>query len=382
MTNTLFKLFAGNYAIFAFSTIFFFFAPYLNFQSFPTHLTGWVIGAFYASSTLVKPFAGMLMEKLGVRRTLIIGGFLGLSSGLGLMVAPISFLPLLILRLVMGLSFGIFMVGLTAYQNIMVPDSERGASFAVTTIGSICPMFTLMPVCDMLISSHNFVIYLMLPALMGGVCTFLAFSLDKVSGVRGAQDKAWGSYADLFREAPLGILSMTVIFFAFVDASVIYISSLAFHQGLSPSFFMVALGGGAIFIRIAGRGFFNRTPRILLMGPSLFCMGIALFMATIVKNNFFLALTGFIYGLGMGYGFPALLSLAGDLVTLYLRPKLTSFILLFMDMSWFLLPLYIGYVSSWGGIVLAYRLMAIGSVILATLMHLIWLCFHRKKGSL
>ncbi len=382
MTNTLFKLFAGNYAIFGFSTIFFFFAPYLTFHSFPTHLTGWVIGAFYASSTLVKPFAGMLMENLGVRRSLIIAGFLGLSSGLGLVVAPMAFLPLFFLRLVMGLSFGIFMVGLTAYQNIMVPDSERGASFAVTTIGSICPMFTLMPVCDMLISSENFVIYLMLPALMGGVCTFLAFSLDKVSGVRGVQDQAWGSYTDLFREAPLGILSITVLFFAFGDASIIYISSLTFHLGLSPSFFMVAFAGGSIFIRMAGRSFFNRTPRILLMGPSLFCMGVALFMATMVRNNVLLALTGFIYGLGVGYGFPALLSLAGDLVPVYLRPKITSFILFFMDLSWFLLPLYIGYVSSLGGIVLAYRLMAIGSVILASLMHLIWLHFHRKRGCL
>ncbi len=382
MTNTLFKLFAGNYAIFGFSTIFFFFAPYLSFHSFPPHLTGWVIGAFYASSTLVKPFAGMLMENLGVRRSLIIAGFLGLSSGIGLIVAPMAFLPLFSLRLVMGLSFGIFMVGLTAYQNIMVPDSERGTSFAVTTIGSICPMFTLMPVCDMLISSNNFGIYLLLPAFMGGICTFLAFSLDKVSGVRGAEDRAWGSYSDLFREAPLGRLALTVVFFAFVDASVIYISSLAFYQGLSPSFFMVALAGGAIFIRMAGRNYFNRTPRILIMGPSLFCMGIALFMATILKNNVFLAFTGFIYGLGMGYGFPALLSLAGDLVPIYLRPKITSFILFFMDLSWFLLPLYIGYVSSLGGIVLAYRLMAIASVILASLMHLIWLNFHRKKGSL
>lgn len=379
LTNILIKLFAGNYAIFGFSTIFFFFAPYLTFHGFPSHLSGWVIGAFYASSTTVKPIAGFLIERCGVRRSMIIAGVLGLASGLGLIVVPLVFIPLFMLRLIMGLSFGIFLVALTAYQNIMVPDSERGASFAVTTVGSICPMFTLMPLCDMLITSGNFSIYLLLPAVMGGLCIFLAFSLDTVGEVRGKEKQVWGSYADLMREVPLIMLAITVLFFAFADAAIIYISSLTFHQGLTPSFFMVAFAGGSIFIRIAGRHYFNRTPRILLMGPSLLCMGIGLFLATMVSNNWFLACAGFIHGLGVGYGFPALLSLGGDLVSVYLRPKITSFILFFMDMSWFMLPLYMGYASSLGGIVMAYRILAAVSIIFAIFIHLVWIRYRIRK---
>lgn len=381
MSSILIKLFAGNYAIFGFSTIFFFFAPYLAIKGLSDSATGWIIGAFYASSTLVKPVAGMLVEKIGVRRTLILAGFLGFGSGAFLVIIPPAFMGLFFLRLVMGMSFGIFLVALTAYQNLMIPDSRRGASFAVTTIGSICPMFTLMPLCDMFMRTQNYMAYLLLPAIMGGICTILAFSLEKVSSSENNDLKEWGSYGNLFSQIPLLTLVLSVIFFAFGDASIIYISSLVFSLDLIPSYFMVAFAAGSIFIRIAGRGYFNRTPRILILGPSLLCMGTALFLATWAGNNIYLAAVGFLYGLGVGYGFPALLSLGGDLVDVRLRPKMTSFILFFMDLSWFFLPLFMGYISSARDVVTAYRILALISITMAVFTHLLWIRFMRKdKG--
>lgn len=381
MDGPLARLFLGNYAIFGYSTIFFFFAPYLEFHGFPSELTGWVISAFYASSILVKPIAGSILENFGVRRTMMLAGFLGLGSGLALLLSPLSFLPLFLLRLVMGLCFGIFIVAIMAYQNIAVPDSRRGASFVLTTIGSVCPMFTLMPVCDFLVSSGNHGAYILLPAIMGGLCTYLAYSLKKVSPLRGSEDEAWGSYRDLFTKAPVFALTVSILVFAFADASIIYISSLSFARGLTPSYFMVAFAAGSIFIRIAGRDYFNRMPRILLVAPSIISMAAGLLIATAVNNNLLLTGAGFIYGLGVGYGYPAHLAMAGDLLPISLRPKGTSFILFFMDLSWFLLPLYMGYVSAMTDILWAYRSLALVSIVMAVMIHMMWIRFQRRVSA-
>ena len=235
-------------------------------------MIGWVISAFYASSILVKPVAGSILERFGVRKTMLLAGGLGLGSGLLLIVSPLAFVPLFLLRLIMGLCFGIFLVAIMAYQNIAVPDSQRGASFVLTTIGSVCPMFTLMPLCDFLISSGNHHLYILAPAIMGMLCTGMAYSLKRVSPIHESTDEAWGTYRDLFDKAPIVALTISILLFAFADASIIYVSSLSFAKGLTPSYFMVAFAGGSIFIRIVGRGYFNRMPRTLLVAPSMIWM--------------------------------------------------------------------------------------------------------------
>jgi MFS family permease len=125
-------------------------------------------------------------------------------------------------------------------------------------------------------------------------------------------------------------------------------------------------------MRSAGRSYFNRTPRVLILGPAMVCMGISIFFATAVSNNILFALAGLLYGLGVGYGFPAILSLGGDLAPMYLRPKVMSFILFFMDLSWFLLPLYMGYVSDLSDITVAYRGLALVSVVMGIAVYILW----------
>lgn len=375
LSGPIVRLFAGNYAIFGFSNVFFFLAPYLSLKGFSPSLTGWIVGVFFASSAFVKPLAGALVEKLGARNAMVLAGLLGLAGGMGLALSPDVFAALFLLRLVMGISFGIFLVALMAYQNVAVTDSERGASFAVTTIGSMLPMFTLIPLCDLAIGSGHFFLYLLIPAMMGGLCSVVAFSLDKTDYSAAAEKqegRVWGSYTDLLREVPIVKLCISVISYAFADAAIVYIASLAVSRGLTASFFMVAFAAGSIFMRSAGRSYFNRTPRVLILGPAMVCMGISIFFATAVSNNILFALAGLLYGLGVGYGFPAILSLGGDLAPMYLRPKVMSFILFFMDLSWFLLPLYMGYVSDLSDITVAYRGLALVSVVMGIAVYILW----------
>jgi MFS family permease len=107
-------------------------------------------------------------------------------------------------------------------------------------------------------------------------------------------------------------------------------------------------------------------------------MGSALCLATWAGSNLYLAAVGFLYGLGVGYGFPALLSLGGDLVDVRLRPKMTSFVLFFMDLSWFFLPLFMGYFISVRDVATAYRVLAGISITMALTTHFLWIRFMRK----
>ena len=91
---------------------------------------------------------------------------------------------------------------------------------------------------------------------------------------------------------------------------------------------------------------------------------------------------GFFYGLGMGFAYPAHLALTADLAAPPLRAKASALVHLSMDLSWFLLPLYMGFGSSLFGTLTAFRLFALLCIAAAGVVTWMWLpegkAFGRK----
>ena len=82
---------------------------------------------------------------------------------------------------------------------------------------------------------------------------------------------------------------------------------------------------------------------------------------------------GFFYGLGMGFAYPAHLALTADLAAPPLRAKASALVHLSMDLSWFLLPLYMGFGSSLFGTLTAFRLFALLCIAAAGVVTWMWL---------
>lgn len=371
-------LFMSNFAIYAYSNTYFFLAPYLESQGMSASGAGLAVSVFYAATTLARPFGGWIVERSGVRRTMIL-------SSLGCAALSIAFafhgkdlVPILGVRILMGLFFSVFVVAMTAYQALSVPEELRGASFALVTIGSVFPLFTVVPFSDFLLRRGASTIFLAMPPVAALLCARLSIRLKPVVlPTDGEGRRAWGTYGELFRTTPAVRMLLSCLLFGLCDASIVYISSFAMGKGLVPSAFMIPNAVGATLIRFFGRDLFNRLPRTLLAGPSFALMAVCLVVTSYATSNTVLAVCGLIYGMGMGYAYPAHLSFTGDLVPIRLRAKAASLVFFSMDFSWFLLPLYMGFAGESAGVVHAFRWFALFCV--AASLFVTWMWRPRRQ---
>ena len=352
-----------TWAIYSYSNVFFMFAPYLALKGFPSELAGILVGAFYAATTLVRPLGGWFVEHVGMRRTLIISAFICFGVAVFNFVT-VSFWPLLLVRFAMGCAFGVFVVALTTYQSLVIPEEIRGMAFALITLGALACLFTVVPLADWLLSHEHPRLFLVIPLVMAMLCVVLSFRLPPLSeALRASGMKDWGTWRELYQDTPFWRTVTSCVLFGLCDASIIYLPALALAMGLVPSSFVVANGLGALAMRILGREFFNRHPRYVFAGPSLLVMAVFLYLTTMVTDNRWLFVCGLFYGVGMGYGYPAHLALIGDLAPARLRAKSSSLVHFCYDISWFVLPLCVGFATPHIGELGAFKVLALLSIV-------------------
>jgi MFS family permease len=362
-----------TWAIYSYSNVFFLFAPYLALMEFSSESAGILVGAFYAATSLVRPVSGWIVERAGIRRTLVVSALLCLGAAF-FKFAAASFWPLLLIRLAMGGAYGVFIVALTTYQALVIPEEARGASFAVVTLGALFCLFTVVPLADWLLRHRFPSLFLTIPLCAAALCVVLSFRLPPLpaGSAWGNGETDWGSWGELYRETPFWRIVTSCALFGLCDASIVSLPALILAMGLKTTSFVVASGLGALTMRTLGRKFFNRYPRYVFAGPSLTVMAFFLYLTTAAADNVQLAACGLFYGVGMGYGFPAHLALVGDLAPARLRAKSSALVHFCYDASWFVLPVYIGFAASRLGAMGAFRLLALACVLSGAGVTVMW----------
>ena len=370
MNFTVSYLIVITWAIFSCPNVFFMFAPYMTLKGSPPELTGILVGAFYAATTLIRPVGGWIVERVGIRRTLAVSSALCSVSALFKFVT-VSFLPLLVIRFAMGCFFGIFVVALTTYQSLVIPEAVRGKAFAIISIGSISCLFTVTPLAEWLLSQGMPELFLAMPVCTTAICVVLSLRLPPIN-FENSKESGWGTRRELYDGTPFWRMVTSCMLFAICDASIVYISALTIAMGLAPSCFMVANGLGAVTIRVLGKEFFNKHPRHVFAGPSLLLMAVFLYFTAMAPNNFWLFVFGFVNGVGVGYGYPAHLAMIGDLAPARLRAKASSLVYFCNDVSWFILPVYVGFLTPYAGEVGAFKSLALFSAVSGVGVTLMW----------
>jgi MFS family permease len=384
MDRLILSLMVINFAIHSYTNAFFFLAPYLSTQGYSPASAGILVGVFYAATTAVRPVGSWITERCGIKGSMICSSLLCLACAAVLQFYRGSFSFFVGIRIVMGIGFSIFMIALTTYQALVVQESKRGLAFALVAVGSIVPMFTVVPLTDFLIRNDLGRIYLLLPVAASALALTLALRLHPERNTGYAETTAsmkWGSYRDLFRETPAWKILFSCFFFGLCDSSIVYIGSLLLEKGLVPSWFIFAMAGGALFVRTAGRNLFNRYPRTAFAGPSFLLMAICLLWLSYVGSRTGMVLSGLFYGMGVGYGYPAHLALTADLAPPRLRAKASALVHFSMDLSWFLLPLYMGFGSTLLGTTWAFRIFALFCLLTAVVITLMWLPRRRRSAD-
>jgi MFS family permease len=367
-----------TWGIYSYSNVFFLFGPYLEARGFSSGDAGLLVGAFYAATTLIRPIGGWIAERAGIRRALIASALVCLVAAL-LKFAADSFWPLLLIRLAMGSAFGVFVVGLTAYQSLSVPDESRGRAFALVTLGSLSCLFTVVPLADWLLRNGHPSLFLAVPLCAAVLCAALPARLPPLRGQ--AREGDWGTWRDLYRETPFWRVVASCVLFGLCDASIVCLPALVLAMKLVPTSFVVANGLGALLMRTFGMTFFNRHPRVVFAGPSLLLMAVFLYLTAAASSNLWIFVCGFFYGVGMGYGYPAHLALTGDLAPARLRAKASALVHFCNDSGWFLLPLYVGFAVPLIGERPAFQLLAVFSAVSGVGVTLMWAAYGASRGQ-
>ena len=375
-----FYLIAITWAIYCYSNSYFFMPNYLDLHEFPKELTGMLVGAFYAATTLVRPFGGFITERVGIRKILLISAVTCVCAA-ALKFTTLSFVPLLLIRILMGCSFGIFVVALTTYQSLVIPEESRGVAFAYISIGSLGCLVTVVPLADLLLSRQLEKLYLCLPIIAATFCIILSLKLPPLpeNVKKATENQEWGTWSELYNDTPFWRIVISNALFNLCDAANIYLPVFAVAMGLIPSSFSVAIGIGALTVRTLGRKVFIIFPRYSLAGPSLFVMALSLILSSYVTNNALFFMCGLLFGAGMGYGYPAQLSLIGDLAPAKLRAKLSSLVHFCIDISWFIIPLYMGYAIPLIGEVGAIKALSIICIISGILVTIMWRRYEKSS---
>lgn len=367
----IFKFFAANFAIMSLSNVYYLLAPYLRmYDIVDPGVIGWILGSYYAASTFSRPLVGRLVEKYGFYATMLGAACVNLISSAGVALAGPSIPLVLFWRIFTGIASSLFLVSVTTYQVISVPDEIRGSSFAIVSAGCIAPLVTAVPLADWLLHHGHPLVYIWLGPLVSLVSLILVISFEKDVSPGRKKQQDWGSYSDVFRLASVRALFISILFFSFTDACILSLAGLAMEKGLVASAFISANAALSVFIRLFLFRHLDRLPRMKMAASMIALTSAGLFLSTFATGNLVFMICGILFGLGMGYGFPMHLALAGDVAPTNLRPKVTSMVWFIMALSFFFCPLMIGYLSAVFNYQTSFRLLSVLIFLAAPFIHI------------
>ena len=302
------------FAQFAFSFVFSLLVPtlpiYLSRLGSTEAEIGVLIGSFFFSSLILRPFTGRALTKIPEKTIMITGTLLfAFTSVAYLLVSP--FWPLLIVRLFQGVGFAFFQTAsITLIVNIS-SKTHRGRSvtyffLAINLSGALGPSL------GMLLINHFSFNFLFLVCLGLSLCSlFITYKLGRRQ-VAPLQDSSIEDGLFLSRKAlPPSIIGF---FFSFIwGALTTFFPLYAINHGVAnPGLFFTAV---AIML-ILGRGLGGKTldfyskERIIL--PCLLTCIISMIILAFSKTLPMFILVAVIWGIGHAFLIPTLVVYALD----------------------------------------------------------------------
>jgi len=336
---------SATYLVQAYVSTFFLYPLFLKNAGYSFSLIGWLMSIFFIAATVARPFAGWMSEKLGIRKTFLLGALWLLVVSIPLLWVR-SVACLLFLRAMLGAGFGLCMVSLTAHQALSFPEETRGNAFSLIALAYVLPQISVFPLSDLFLSSGCDLGYLMILPVLAGLTVIAAFYVPDLGSAEETGREPWGTWGELRLVRGLWPLLFSVFLFGLINSfGIQYIPPILGLQGLIPSAFLVANAVMSIIIRIAGSKLMDRISRKTFAGFTSAWLGLIILLVLTAGTNPAIVCMGLAYGLGMGFGFPIHLALVPDTVPAHLRPKGVALAFFAMDLGWIISSLAAGYVA-------------------------------------
>ncbi|HJV46488.1 MAG TPA: MFS transporter [Bacillota bacterium] len=341
---------------------------------------GPIMTSFLIAAVLFRPLAGKWLDELGRKKLLFASLALFLASTV-MYLGVRSFMLLVALRFLHGISFGIATTATGTIATDVIPEKRKGEGIGYYALSFNMAMVVGPFLGLTLISKYNFTLLFVLFSIFS-LLAFVCGSLTKVPAHTPTKDKPRKSlHWKNFIEPNAIPISLVGIFLSFAYSGLLtFLPVYAKELGLEgvASYFYVVYAMVMVLSRPFTGKIFDRFGEKVIMYPSMALYVVGLISLSQSHTSFMLLASGAIIGLGYGTLFPSLQTIAIMLSPIHRRGLATGTFLLFFDTG-------IGFGASALGLIASsssYRIMylfASAVVVLSAITYYV-LC-HRRKPA-
>ena len=294
---------------------YYFLIPYLEGVGYtPGALGGVAMGICYGISFFIRPFIPVIEQRLGDERMLRGGYCAFFISSLGIALFASAMPTVIAWRGVAGLGLSMVGVSLTAYERQFIPEEIRGRSIALITTAYSLPSLVVVPAMEFLIGRELYGPYIFFFPLLIAAGAMAVLKLPKIDDPRqeDGDDEAC-SYISLLKKPQIALFAFSAGLFALTDAGQLTFVQLSRELGIAASYFFSISAATALIFRVICGKLIDRLPRKICASGATAITAFMMAVMTFVSTPSALMICGFIFGIGMGFGYPAFMCMTLDL---------------------------------------------------------------------
>lgn len=274
---------------------------------------GLVVTSILIAAIAVRPFSAGLLDRIGKKKGLVLSvSVFALTTFIYIGIE--SFVPLMILRFIHGLSFGVITTATGAIAADLIPPARRGAGlgyFAMSmNLAVVAGPFIGLSLLQFVSFKTLFIVLSIF--MIAGILSTLLVHVKEPVGAETTVKKGKLSIHSLveLKALPIAIIASLI---SLAYASILsFISVYAESIGLAAaaSFFFLVFAGVMLLSRPSlGRAFDSRGARFVIL-PCLLIFVAGLVMLSITSSAWMLFVAAALIGLGYGTLLPSFQTMA------------------------------------------------------------------------
>lgn len=315
------RLWTRNFLNVCASNFFVFLVFYLLFVTMPIYAiedigveegkAGLIITVFLLAAILIRPFTGQWIESVGRRPIVMLAlGIFLLSSGLYLLFD--SFIPILVIRFIQGIGFGMGTTVLGALAADVVPDSRKGEGLGYFAMSMNLAM-VIGPFIGLTLSQTMGYIFMFIVCLIFAGIAFIGGLTIRAPRKELSQQRSLVPSLHNLLEKPVIPIALTGALMALAYSGVLsFVSVYANNLGMSgaASYFFVVYAVVLLISRpFTGRWFDQYGENVIVL-PSIVVFGLGMLVLSFAHAPWTLLLSGGLIGLGWGTLVPSFQTIA------------------------------------------------------------------------
>lgn len=279
-------------------------------------LGGLVMGVCYGVSFLLRPLVPFAARFIGNEKVIRAGFFCFFISACGIALFARTPEGVIVCRAIAGIGMGVVTIILQSYEYQLLPADVRGRCVSLITVAYSLPALIVVPPMEYLIRNGHYNLYAATFPFIAAAGLFAVMKLPKTKGggaPQKSEPKEKVSYLWLARSPQVLFFAASAALFAFSDAAQLRFVQLAGERGLAASYFFSVSACTAMIFRLSCGKLVDKLPRKVCAPATTLLTAGMMFAMTFATGPRAFMFCGFVFGLGMGFGYPAFMCLTLDI---------------------------------------------------------------------